>query len=180
MLEVILIIVSVLVVDFAGIYINRSIIRNVDMNTESYMFNIHHTGFSIFFRFVMCCSIAAFSYYFITDYGLVDRRSITSIVLFLIGFIELIKQLFFKIEVSGNSISLKSLTKRAHFTFDEITKVEITRIFSFVFVDVYANDDQIFTLRSELAGQSLFINRLKDQGIEWRNILGEPLDKSDF
>jgi hypothetical protein len=124
--------------------------------------------------------LAAVAYFFITNFGITDSRNLTSIFLLSIEMLELARKPFFKLGVSGDSINFKSINKHANFTFDEITKVEITKVFGIVFVDVFSNDDKIFTLNNQMFGFSLFIERLKKEHIEWRSSLGTPLDKSDI
>ena len=180
LLIVMLMIVSLLGIEIIGIYMNRSIIKNIDMSIEAYMFKIYHTGFSMFLSVMLSSSLAVFSYVFITDFGLINGRSLTAIALFLSYFLELIKKLFLKIKVHDNAISYNSLTKKANFTFDDITKVEVISMICFVFYEVYSKDGKLFTLKYELAGQAILLKRLKDQGVEWKTILGDPLDKTDI
>ena len=175
-----LIIAYTIIVEFAAIRMNRSIVKNSNLNADTYLFNVRHTSFSIFFSIILCSSLAAFAYFFITDFGLADGRSITSIILFLIGSVDLVRQPFLKIEMNDNLIHFKSITRRAHFTFDEIRKVEITQSFGNVHADIFSNDDFMFTLKDEMSGYYQFIERLKKENVEWSNILGKPLDKSDI
>ena len=61
-----LIIAYVVISEIAALWLDRSIIRNADMNANTYTFNVRYTGFSIFFSIIMCISLIAFAYFFIT------------------------------------------------------------------------------------------------------------------
>jgi len=175
-----LIIAYTIIVELVAVRMNRSIVRNSNLNADTYLFNVRNTSFSIFVSIILFSSLAAFAYFFIIDFGLADSRSITSIILFLIGSVDLARKPLLKIEVNDNLIHLKSITRRAHFTFDEIRKVEITQFFGNVHADIFSNDDLMFTLKDEMSGYYQFIERLKKENVEWSSILGKPLDKSDI
>jgi len=176
-------IISILVVvwgfELIAIWLNRSIIKNADMNTDTYMFVVRYTGFSIFVSILMTAGLAYFAYNLFVSIGSFNSKIITAMALFIIELVELVKKLFLKIEVSANSIQFKSITKRANLSFSDINKIEITRIFGLVLVDVFVNDKKIFGFNSEKIGYRHLINRLKlEEGIEWMSVLENPFDKS--
>ena len=177
---VLLIIAYVMIIEFVAVRMNRSIVRNTDRNADTQIFNVRHSSFFIFFSLVMCSSLVAFSYFFITTFGLTDGRSITSISWFLISLFDLVRKLRFKVEVDGNSINFKSIAKCISFTFDDIKKVEVTKAFGNVHAELFSDDDSLFTLKNSVLGYYQFIERLKKERVDWRNILGNPLDQSDI
>jgi len=180
MSNVTLIIAYVMIMEFVAIRLNRTIIKNAHVNANLETFHVRYTGFSIFFSLIMCASLAAFTSFFMTESGSVDSNSITSIIFLLIGLFDLTRQLFFKIEVAQHSIVFRSLTRRAHFTFDEIKNVTIAKAFQHIQAHVFSNDDKMFILKNEMSGYHLFIERLKKENVEWQNVSGKPLNKSDI
>ena len=181
LLGIMLIVAYAVVAEIVAIYLNRSIVKTADMMANHYMFNVRYSGFLIFFNIVMCSSLIAFAYFFTIDTGTLDGRSITAIILLAIGLSELVKMLFFKIEVNSNSIDYRAVIKNSSTTFDEISKVEAVRFFGLVIVDISSNDKKFFTLINTMSGYRLFIDRLKNEEyIEWVSISGTPLDKSDL
>jgi len=175
---VILIIAYVVIAELTAIWLNRSIIRTADMHANIYIFNVRYTGFSIFFSTIMCSSLIAFAYFFTTESGSLDSRSITAIIILVIELFESIKKPFFKVEISGDSINSQSIIRRANFTFNDINKIEITKVFGLIIADIFSNDKKMFTLNSEMVGYSLFIDRLKNEDVEWVNVIGKPVDNS--
>ena len=167
MSDVMLIIAYVVIIEIAAIWLNRFIIRNSDMNANTYLFNVRYNGFSIFFSMIMCGSLIAFAYLVITRSGSFDSRSITIIILLAIGLIELVKKVFFKIEIANSLINFKSITKRTNLTFSDINKIEITTVLGLAVADVYSNDKKMFTVNNMMAGYNLMIDRLKIEDVEW-------------
>lgn len=181
MFGVILIIAYPIAIEFVAIILNRSIVKNVDMMANTYIFSIRYTNFSIFFNIVMCGSLIAFAYFFITSSGGIDSRSITSIILFVIGTIELLRNIFFKIEISSNLINFKGIIRRTNYTFDDIKKVEAVSVFDFVMANIFSEDKKLFVINNTMAGYRLFMERLQaEEGVEWMNVAGSSLDKSDM
>ena len=180
MLGVLLIIAYAMIIEFIAVRMNRAIVRNTDRNADTLVFNVRYANFSFFLSVILCISLAAFTHFFITNFGLIDAGSITSLILLLFNLFDLIRKLFFKIEVNGKSINFKSITKRISFSFDDIKKVEVIKVFGTVQAELYSDEDSLFTLKNGVLGYYLFIERLKKEHVDWRTILGKPLDKSDI
>lgn len=180
LLGIILIIAYAVVAEFIAILLNRSIIKNADMMANPYMFNVRYTRFSIFFNIVMGTSFIAFAYFFITEDGL-DGRSISAIILLIFNLSELLRMLLLKVEINSNSITYRLVFKNGNITFDDIDKVEVMKLFGLVVTEISSNNKKAFTLFNVLEGYSLFIERLKtENGVEWVDILGKPLNKFDL
>ena len=170
-----IIIAVVFGIEIIAIGLNRLVIRNADMDSDTYLFTVRYTGFSIFTTILTCVGLAYFSYISFTETGAFDIRIITAMVLFVVELFELARRLFFKAEVSGSSIHAKGTT----FSFNDISKIEITRIFGFVLAEVFINDKKVLGLNSEKVGYRHFIERLKrEENVQWVNILEQPIDKS--
>lgn len=181
LLGIILIIAYVAVAEFIALLLNRSIVRDANMMANPYMFNVRYTRFNIFFNIIMGISLIAFAYFFITGSGNLDGRSITAIILLIFTISELVRMLFFKVKINSNSIDFRGLIKRDNITFDDIEKVEVMKLFGLFIADISSNNKKVFTLINTMEGYSIFINRLKtEDGVEWVNILGNPLNKSDI
>jgi len=161
-----LIIAYCFIIEFIVLLLNHSTVKNADMNADLYMFNVRYTNFSIFFSTIMSGNLAIIAYFFITNLGFINNKSITLIILSLIYFFQLVVQLFFRIRIDNNSINFKSITKRTNFTFDEINKVETTQVFGYSYVDIFLSDGKIFTLKSWMLGYSLFIKHLERKNIK--------------
>jgi len=178
---VILIIACVFIADLIAILLNRSIIRDADMMANTYVFNIRYTAFSIFFNIIMCITLITFVYFSITRSGSLDSGSITAFAILIMGFLDLGRRLFFKIEVNNNLINFQSPISRGDLIFADINKIEIMKIFGLVMADIFTNDEKVIALNNTMAGYRLFMERLKDEeGVEWVNISGAALDKSDI
>jgi len=155
------IILYVVIIEMIALWLNRSIINNADMHANSYMFTVRYTKFSIFFSIIISISLAAFVYYFFTTTGVIDSRIITAIIIFIIELIELFRKIFFKVEVDGQAIKLRSIRRRTDFYFSDIHKIETARVFGMIFVDIFINDKKLLTLTSQTIGHRHLLERLR-------------------
>lgn len=179
MFGIFLIIIYIIVIEFIAINLNRSVVRNADMHSNPYVFTVRHSSFSIFFNILVCASLVAFAYFFFTETGAINSRVITALILFTVGFFELIRHLFFKVEVNSNSIHHKGIFKRGNFSFNDINKIEITPFLGLAILYIFVNDKKMLTLYSEAIGYKHFFERLKqEEHIEWINTFAD-LTESD-
>ena len=163
LLGVMLIIAYVVVIEIAAICLNHFIVKSSDMNGNTYMFTVRYNGFSFFTSIIICGSLIAFIYLIISRSGFHDSRSITAIIILVMELIELVRKLFFKVEVDNTIINFQSITRRTSFAFNDINKVETIKL-GLAIAEAYVDDKKMFTLNSTMVGYRLFIERLENEG----------------
>lgn len=174
-----LIIAFVMIMELVATRLNRSMIKSHNVYANLETFNVRYTNFSIFFSIVMCISLASFAYLFIDGTGAINSNVIVIFTFLLITFFDLLRRLFFKIEITNESINLKTITRRSYFSFEDVKNVTIAKAFQHVQTDIFSDNGRMFTLRNDMAGYQMFIERLKREHVDWRHISGKPINKSD-